>query len=317
MTNPYQGLNFFAFFVMLGKRCFRCMTGQLSLESWAADEVQLATLVLIACSAAILGVFLVLRRMTMLANSLSHTTLLGVALLFLWSATSYHLGQMPFYALLLAALFVGMLTSWLTEWFHNSMKIQADASIAFAFTLLFSLGIVVVTLFMKNVHIGNDAIMGNADALQVVDIQHAAYLLGTNMLLLFLFFRRLVVSTFDPLFAQLSGLLTRWISHLILFQTAAIAISAFRAVGVLLFLAFLVAPVVIGGWFARSLQGLIFGSCCVGTVVAMIGVALSRSVVSWGWMPLSTGGMIVSLFAGIIVVGISCGARSKGGSLSS
>ena len=76
--NPYTGTNFFTFFVTLFTRISAMLHGDL-----ASDEIQVLTLCCISISGALIGTFLYLRRMTMLANSLSHTILLGIVIAFL------------------------------------------------------------------------------------------------------------------------------------------------------------------------------------------------------------------------------------------
>lgn len=80
--NPYHGQTFWGFFVELAKRLGALTTGQLSFDQLVSDEIQVFVLIGVAISSALVGTFLVLRRMTMLANSLSHTILMGIVLAF-------------------------------------------------------------------------------------------------------------------------------------------------------------------------------------------------------------------------------------------
>ena len=85
LMNPYSGSSFFGFFAVLGQRLMGIFSG--NLEPLASDEVQLLVLVLISLSSALVGTFLVLKKKAMLANSLSHTILLGiVGAFFDWEA---------------------------------------------------------------------------------------------------------------------------------------------------------------------------------------------------------------------------------------
>src|SRR5580692_7382093 len=76
--NPYWGTDFWQFFAVFGKRMALFATGQLPFSQLASDEIQVLVLILIALSSALVGTFLVLKKMTMLANALSHTILLGI-----------------------------------------------------------------------------------------------------------------------------------------------------------------------------------------------------------------------------------------------
>src|SRR5690348_5384464 len=92
--NPYWGASFSEFILLFFHRMVQWLTGSLSLCDLASDEIQVLTLICIAFSGALLGCFLVLKKMTMLANSLSHTILLGIVgsyLLLFNSLTTFQL----------------------------------------------------------------------------------------------------------------------------------------------------------------------------------------------------------------------------------
>ena len=166
-NNPYAGENFFSFFVVLFGRLFGFLSGRLSADEMVSDEVQLCVLSGVAISAALVGTFLVLRKMTMLANSLSHTILVGIVVAFLIFGTS----ELNFGVLVVAALLAGFLTTFLTEFVTKVMRLQEDASIGLVFTSLFALGVILAPLFTRSRRLGNEAIMGNVDALRISDIK--------------------------------------------------------------------------------------------------------------------------------------------------
>src|SRR5438445_5406420 len=154
-ANPYYDTNFFQFFVTALMRLIAfCSGASLSL---ATDELQILVLVLIAISTALVGTFLVLRKMTMLANALSHTILAGVVLAYFvhkW----LHAGPESFdfshllpsdALLLLAALIMAFLTTFLTELLVTKMKLREDASCGIVFTFLFALGVILVTFLSR------------------------------------------------------------------------------------------------------------------------------------------------------------------------
>src|ERR1700722_7851668 len=85
--NPYTGQTFFGFFLVLCQRLWLFLSQQLSFADIASDEIQMLVLIGISASAGLVGSFLVLRKMTMLANSLSHTILIGIVLAYL---AAYH-----------------------------------------------------------------------------------------------------------------------------------------------------------------------------------------------------------------------------------
>jgi manganese/zinc/iron transport system permease protein len=291
--NPYWGKNFFDFFTVL----FRRLTGQLPLEQLASDEVQLLVLMGVALSTVILGTFLTLKKMTMMANSLSHTTLLGIVLSYLLFFAPGTDLSVDTGTLFLAAIISAILTTVLTELARDLLKLQEDAAIGLVFTTLFALGIILVTVFTRNSHIGVEVITGNVDALHQEDIGLVWGTAFVNFILIALFFRQWVMTAFDDKLSFSLGIPTKIFHYLLMFLTALTLIAAFRAVGVLLVLSFLVGPTLVARQWTHRLIPLIFGAMGIGLMASILGVALSRHFLSAYHMPLSTGGLVVTLIS--------------------
>ena len=83
MISPYFNRTFFSFFWILVQRFKDFFIGRIGFQELATDEIQILVLVCIGVASALVGAFLILRKMTMLANSISHTILLGVVLVFI------------------------------------------------------------------------------------------------------------------------------------------------------------------------------------------------------------------------------------------
>ena len=296
--NPYSDQSFFGFFFVLIKRIGLLFQGGAS--SFASDEVQLLVLVLIALSSSLLGTFLVLRKMTMLANSLSHTILLGIVGAFLLSKFLFHQGGEGIYSIHLPTLIFGavitaLLTTFSTEFLYKRLRLQKDASIGLIFTAFFALGVVLVTVLSRNSHLGVEAIMGNVDALHPDHVKQVFYLFLLNAGIILFFFRRLEVVSFDPNLAKNLGISLLFFNYLLMFQTALTAIGSFRAVGVFLFLAFLVAPVITARFFTHRLKPLLFLAGGIGIFASLISVALSRHFLSVYHLPLATSGLAATI----------------------
>ncbi len=301
-VNPYNGTDIFSFFQILMARAWMFLTGQLSLNDLAPDEIQILVLVSISLSSALIGTFLVLRRMTMLANSLSHTILLGVVVAFILVQTRGGLSLLDAKTLFIAALVSGLITTVLTHLLHRGLKLQEDASIGLTLTSLFALGILLVTLYTRSAHIGVEAIMGNVDALHLDHVKRAFFLFAFNFGVVFLLYQPLVLSTFDPILGRNFGLPLVLISYLLMMQSAVTAIAAFSAVGVFLFLALLVAPVLTARFFTHRMKPLIALGMLFGLFSSLLAVACSRHLLSVYRMPLSTAGL-ATLFLGLFFLG--------------
>ena len=291
--NPYWGTDFFGFFAVLFQRIGKAVSGGAS--PFAADELQMAVLALIALSCGLIGPFLVLKRVAMFANSISHTILLGVALAYLAVSSLWGGGMFDVGTLLFGALIAAAVTAFLTEVLMRLFRLQEDASVGLVFNALFALVVTVITLFTRDVHIGVEAVMGNADLLQFGDLKLALALFFLNLAAVVLFFKQFQLASFDRSLAKTLGIPCGAFHFLLLFLAAATCVGAFRAVGVLLVLAFLVGPYLIARFFCCRLPWLIFWSSAVGVLISVIGVALSRHLLSVHGWALSTGGIVVVL----------------------
>lgn len=288
--SPYWQKTFFPFCALFFERLWLFCTGRLALQDLASDEIQILVLVLLSLACALVGTFLVLKKMTMLANSLSHTILVGIAIAYLVMGSTFDLK-----VLLLASLIAGLLTSLLTHWFTHVMRLQEDASIGLVFTALFALGVLLVTLFTRSAHIGTEAIMGNVDALHLDDVKLALVIFGLNALCVGFFYKQFTVSSFDPVLASLLGLFPGLCGLLLMVLASCTAVGAFRAVGVLLFLALLVGPVLSARLLTHRLDKLIALAALLGCITSFCSVALARHFLSAYGIALSTSGLVVVL----------------------
>lgn len=295
--NPYWGVDFWSFLGRFFSRMIQWASGQIRADQLASDEIQVVILSLIGISSVLAGSFLVLKKMTMLANSLSHTILLGIVIAYIVTrALSPDESQSLSLSLLLLASFItACLTALLTQVLNQGMKVQEDASIGLVFTTLFALGIVFATCFTRSSHIGIEAVMGNPDALHWHDLELAFWIAGMNALVIGVLFKEFKVVTFDAGFARSVGISVPLFNYLFMLMTAATAVSAFRAVGVLLLLAFLVGPVLTARLYASRLKPMIGIGIAIVILVSLFTVGLSRHLLSIYQMPLSTAGLLVAV----------------------
>lgn len=305
MDNPYTNSHFFEFFWVLTKRLLAFLGGaELKL---ASDELQILVMGTIALTAAIVGTFLTLRKMSMLANALSHTILIGIVTCFLVAVSFHFVGNVQEFLfgryLFIAAIFSGLFTTFLTELLKKTMNLQEDASIGLVFTSLFALGILLVTLYTKNQHIGIELIMGNVDALKRADLKLVFSAFFLNATLFLLLFKEFKLTTFDAGFAKTLGMPLSLYNLLLMIAASLTIVSALNAVGVLMVLAFFVIPPLIARLFTHNLKLLIAIAAAFGLFTAVIAVALSRYILTAYGIGLSTSGLLVTLMT-IFYVGI-------------
>jgi manganese/zinc/iron transport system permease protein len=262
-------------------------------------EIQLlAVVVSVAC--ALPGVFLVLRRVALMSDAISHSILLGIVLAFFWVRDLAH----PL--LVLAAAATGVLTVALVEALHRTRRVKEDAAIALVFPALFSLAVLLIARHAGDVHLDVDVVLLGEIAfspfrrLEVAGMDlgpRSLWLMGgillLNLLALVLFFKELKVSTFDPGLAAALGFSPVLVHYTFMGMVSVTAVGAFDAVGSILVVALMIAPpaaawlltdrlpvmvglsallaalsAVSGFWIARALDASIAGS-----MAGMTGVA--------------------------------------------
>lgn len=297
--NPYYDNTFFEFLSNLLIRFTLFLTGNLSLNQLVSDEIQMLVLIGVAASSALVGAFLIFRNMTMLANSISHTILVGIVIAFVLTREffggDFHQGQesINMEIMLIASLLMGILTSILTEFFVKTVKLQEDASTGLVFTTLFALGIILVTVLTRNAHIGAEVVMGNVDALRLDDFKLVALILIVNSVIFTIFYKEFAITTFDPALASALGYSTTFFNYLLMVQISATVVGAFRAVGVLMVLAFITGLPLTARILTNSLHKMLFTSVALGFFCSIVGVALSRHILTVYGIALSTAGVVV------------------------
>ena len=309
LFNPYHNETFFGFILKWLVQMKSLITGKLAIHQLASDDIQVLVLMGVAFSSALVGSFLVLKKMTMLANSLSHTILIGIVLAYFFAmlakdSSSHDLHFAPIEWMMMGALIMGLFTTFLTEFLTKVVKLQEDASTGLVFTSLFALGVILVTILTRNAHIGTEAVMGNADSLHYSDIKWAFLVFGLNLFLICLFFKEFTLTTFDPAYAYALGFSPLFFNYLLMAQVSATTIISFRAVGVLLVLAFMTGPVLTARLFVNSMKNLLAAAMCIGALCSLIGVALTRHILTVYGIALSTAGVVVCTLLGIYVIAI-------------
>lgn len=306
--SPYEGHTFLTFLSQFLIRVWQFITGQLAFSQLASDEIQIAILSSIAISSALVGSFLVLKKMTMLANSFSHTILIGIVIVFLLTKhslidnTDGSIAFINIHSMLIAAVLTGIATAFLTEFLTKVVQLQEDASTGLVFTSLFALGILLITLFTRNAHIGTEVVMGNVDALHADDLQLALIILVINILSFSLLFKEYKITIFDAGLANTFGISTLVFNYLLMIQVSLTIIGAFRAVGVLMVLAFITGPALMARMLTNDLKHMLIVASVIGCIASFLGVALSRHILSVYNTPLSTAGIVVCTIVALFLL---------------
>ncbi len=251
--------------------------------SQAQFEIQLiASMVAIAC--ALLGVFLVLRRMAMMSDAISHTVLLGIVIAFFItrSITS------PF--LLIGAALMGVITVSLVELINRTRLVREDAAIGLVFPAIFSIAVILISRFAGDVHLDTDAVLlgelvfAPFNRLTVFGMEVPEALVTTsgilliNLLFILLFYKELKLATFDAALAAALGFLPGVIHYALMALVSLTAVGAFDAVGSVLVVAFMIAPPAAAYLLTDRLSRMLIYSALIGVFSAVSGYWLAHAL---------------------------------------
>jgi manganese/zinc/iron transport system permease protein len=230
-----------------------------------------------ATACCLLGPFLVLRRVSLMGDAVSHSVLPGIVLVYVLLDT-----RSPFPVVIGAALF-GILCVLGVEALRNTGLVKSDAAIALVFPALFALGVLGINAFASDVHLDLDStIYGELAFVPFypvemfgLEVPRALIVLGVvaliNLVLIVAFWKELKVTTFDPGFARTIGISPTLVSRLLLVAVAITAVTAFEAVGAILVIALLIVPAATAYLLTDRLWLMIALSVAIGWLAAIGG----------------------------------------------
>ena len=277
----------------------------------AQIEIQIiASLVAVAC--AIPGTFLVLRKMAMISDAISHSILPGIVIGFFLT----HDLNSPL--LILLAALAGLLTVVLVEFIQKTGLVKEDTAIGLVFPALFSIGVIMISRGASDVHLDVDAVLlgelafAPFDRLMISGVDFGpkslwviGCILFITLMLLFAFFKELKISTFDTGLAASLGF-SPVIMHYGLMSVASVTtVGAFDAVGAILVVALMIAPPAAAYLITKDLKKMILLSCFFGIFAAIMGYWVAH------WLDASIAGSITTVL-GLVFLLIYLFAPDKG-----
>ena len=239
--------------------------------------------ILVASSCALLGCFLLLRKMTMVGDAISHAVLPGIVLAYLVSQSRASV------TMLVGAALFGVLTTVLIEVLHKNGKLQADASIGVSFTWLFAIGVILISYFAGQVDLDQDCVLYGEIAYVPLDVWIAnngdnlgpisVWLMGINLLLVVLLiiigYKGLLLTSFDPVMAATMGISTAIWHYVLMGAVSLTTVFAFESVGAILVVAFLIGPAATAYLMTENLKSMLLLSVVFGIIAAVGGYWLA------------------------------------------
>ena len=277
----------------------------------AQIEIQLiASLVAIAC--AIPGTFLVLRKMAMISDAISHSILPGIVIGFFIT----HDLNSPL--LILFAAFTGIITVVLVEYIQKTGLVKEDTAIGLVFPALFSIGVILIAKNANDIHLDIDAVLlgelafAPFDRLLISGMDvgpKALWIIGVILLitvsLLIAFFKELKVSTFDAGLAASLGFSPAIIHYGLMSVASVTTVGAFDAVGAILVVALMISPAATAYLLTTDLKKMLGLAIGFGVLSAISGYWFAH------WLDASIAGSITTML-GLLFLFVYLFAPSKG-----
>ncbi len=223
----------------------------------------LLTSVMVGVICGVIGCFIILRGMALMGDAISHAVLPGVAI-------SYMLGINFF----IGAVVTGILTAVGIGFISQNSRVKNDSSIGIVFTAAFALGILLITA-MKSSSDLYHILFGNVLAVRPSDMW-ITLIIGIVVLgSVYLFYKELLVSSFDPIMAQSYGLPTKLIHYFLMTLLTLVTVASLQTVGIILVVAMLITPASTAYLLTDRLSVMIGLSALFGAVSAVGGLYLS------------------------------------------
>ena len=241
----------------------------------------LFVLIATATACALLSPFLVLRKLSMVSDAISHSVLLGIVLAF------FIVKDVGSPLLIAGAALFGVITVFAVEFLSGTGLVKNDDAVGIVFPMFFALAVVLITKFARNVHLDTDIVlMGeviiaplNRTEFLGMDLPKAFVQMGilfiVNLLFIIIFFKELKITTFDKGFAKLAGFSSVALFYALMTLSSLTAVTAFDAVGAILVVSFLITPGAAAYLISKDLKVMIAISVGYAVINSIIGYVLS------------------------------------------
>lgn len=262
---------------------------------------------LIAISCGFLGVFMMLRKMSMTGDAISHAVLPGIVIGYFVSGSQRSL------EVIIGAGLLGILATLMIEWLRKNARVQLDASIGITFTLLFAIGIILINLLAYKVDLDQECVLYGEIAYLPIDSwitksglnlgPRITWLAGLNFMFvvgfIYLLFKELILTSFDENFSAVMGIPAKGVNLALMSMVSYTTVSSFESVGAILVVALLVVPPATAFLWTKSLIPLLKLTAAMGISISVLGYYLAY------WIDSSIAGMMVTVagvFFGISVL---------------
>ena len=238
-------------------------------------------LIITSLACAVLGVFLVLRRLSMVSDAISHSVLLGIVIGYF---VTKDIGSV---FLIIGASLFGVLTTVCIELLIKSKRVSEDASVGIIFPLFFSIAVILITRYARNVHLDTEVVLIGEIILAPLHrinflgisipkvLVQMSFVLLINIVFITVFFRKLKISSFDPVYAGVAGIAGTGLYYVFMALVSFTAVSAFESVGAILAISFFISPAASAYLISKDLKITVLLAAVYAVVNSCIGYFLA------------------------------------------
>ncbi|MBC1573454.1 metal ABC transporter permease [Listeria booriae] len=223
----------------------------------------LLTSVIVGIVSGVIGSFIILRGMSLMGDAISHAVLPGVAV-------SYMLGVNFFFG---AAAF-GVIAALGIGFVNQNSRIKNDTAIGIVFSSFFALGIIMISFAQSSTDLYH-ILFGNVLAVRNSDMWITLVIGAVVLLLVGLFYKELLVSSFDPVMAESYGLKVRVLHYFLMTLLTLVTVASLQTVGIILVVAMLITPAATAYLLTNRLSVMLFLAAGFGALSAVIGLYFS------------------------------------------
>ena len=264
-----------------------------SLGTYHFLQNALITAVAIGIVAGVIGCFIILRGMSLMGDAISHAVLPGVAL-------SYIFGIHFF----VGAILFGLLASMIITYISNNSLIKSDTAIGITFSSFLALGVILIGVANSSTDLFH-ILFGNVLAVQDSDKWLTIGIALVVIAVIIVFFRPLLITSFDPMMAKAFGMKVQRYHYLLMFLLTLVAVTAMQSVGTILIVALLVTPAATAYLFTKELKKMMVIAGILGGLASFVGLFIGYS------FNIAAGSSIVLTAGAFFVLGFLFSPKQK------
>ena len=244
--------------------------------------------IIVGLLCAVVGSYLMVQRLALLGDAISHSVLPGLAIAFIIGANIF-----------VGAFIAGVVSTMAIAWIRTRSPIKEDAAMGIVFSAFFALGITLITVVQKDNKIDlNHFLFGNILGVNADEVRDTAIIAAFVLLVIFVLYKELLFYTFDPLGAGAAGLPVNQLNFGLMLLIALTIVASMKAVGVILVLSLLITPGATAYLLVKRLHEVMILGAVIGIISSISGMYLSY------FFNLPSGPAIVLVVSGLFVLAL-------------